>query len=157
MVSLVRFPWGWELLFIEGSCSCKEKESKTVPSIFEDDLYERGGRGMRYPNPSGRMWSGGQGKTRLTTCTVEAVFSVRWGIGGRFIAESEDFGCDMILCRMGRGSAETTCEASRFPDEYEIWGCTIRSEMQTEWMPSTDLPLKNHLITFRGLKQLCPW
>ena len=70
------------MLFIEGSCSCKEKESKTVPSIFEDDLFEgedvRGGsRGMRYPNPSGRMSSGGQGKTRLMTCTVEAVFSVR--------------------------------------------------------------------------------
>jgi hypothetical protein len=51
-----------------------------VPSIFEDDLFEGdsgGGRGMRYPNPSGRMWSGGQGKTRLTTCTVDAVFSVR--------------------------------------------------------------------------------
>jgi hypothetical protein len=47
-----------------------------VPSILEDDLFE-GGRGMRYPNPSGRMSSGGQGKTRLTTCTVEAVFSVR--------------------------------------------------------------------------------
>jgi hypothetical protein len=51
-----------------------------VPSMFEeDDLYaeSRGGRGMRYPNPSGRMCSGGQGKTKLTTCTVEAVFSVR--------------------------------------------------------------------------------
>ena len=51
-----------------------------MPSIFEDGLFEgdsRGGRGMRYPNPSGRTCSGGQGKTRLTTCTVEAVFSVR--------------------------------------------------------------------------------
>ena len=52
-----------------------------MPSIFEGDLFEGdsrgGGRGMRYPNPSGRMCFGGQGKTRLTTCTVEAVFSVR--------------------------------------------------------------------------------
>ena len=51
-----------------------------MPSIFEDDLFKgdsRRDRGMRYPNPSGRMCSGGQGKTRLTTCTVEAVFSVR--------------------------------------------------------------------------------
>ena len=51
-----------------------------MPSIFEDDLFEgysRGGRGMRYPNPSGRMCSGRQGKTRLTTCTVEEAFSVR--------------------------------------------------------------------------------
>ena len=88
-----------------------------MPSIFEDALSEGGGRGMRYPNPSGSMCSGGQGNTRLTTCTVEVVFSVRWGIGGRFIAKPEDFGCDMILCRMGRGSAETTCEASMFPDE----------------------------------------
>lgn len=53
-----------------------------MPSIFEDDFSEEsgypvGGRGMRYPNPSGRMASGGQGKTRLTTCTVDVVFVVR--------------------------------------------------------------------------------
>ena len=62
---------------MEGSCSCREQESNTVPSIFEDEGDSRGGRGMRYPNPSGRMCSGGQGRTILTTCTVEAVFSVR--------------------------------------------------------------------------------
>jgi len=82
MVTFVRFPWGCKSLFIDGSCSCREQESKTTPSIFEDGLsegsgYPVGGRGMRYPNPSGRMCSGGQGKTRLMTCTVEAVFSVR--------------------------------------------------------------------------------
>ena len=122
MVTFVRFPWGCKSLFIEGSCSCKEQESKIVPNILEGDLSEESrypvtGRGMRYPNTCGRMCSGGQGKTRLTTCTVEVVFSVRWGMGGSFNAESEDFGCDVILCRMGRGSAETTCDASSFPDE----------------------------------------
>lgn len=80
MVTFVRLPCGCKSLFIEGSCSYKEQESKTVPSIFEDDVsegYPVEGRGIRYPNPSGRMCSGGQGKTRLTTCTVEDVFSVR--------------------------------------------------------------------------------
>ena len=82
MVTFVRFPWECKPLFIKGSCSCKAQESKTVPSIFEDDLskgfrYPVEGRGIRYPNPSGRMCSGGQGKTRLTTCTVDVVFSVR--------------------------------------------------------------------------------